>query len=775
MIADSATSVLPEGSPVDNMPQSPVPPLNIKREPDKDTPENVKALVSKWQGKIRRAKGCFDTIFTQMGRDQDFLRGKQWETDTEKETKYVANWTQHVINEKVSQVYAKNPKANCRRRKTLDFKIWDGERASLSSLQAIMNPQPQPIAGPGGAPMMDPATGSPMMGPPAPPDPNAIALLQDVQQGLAKRFMMDRIATTLEIIFEHEIKEQNPPFKKQMKQMIKRVLTNSVGYVKIGYQRFLQRRLEDSERVTDITQRLADIAATQSDLIDEEIHEDSPEVAKLTAELDALRDTDSDHVSREGLVFDFPKSRSIIIDPCCTQLSGFTGAQWVAQEYHLTKEDVEEIFGVDVGLAYTGYSVNGENSKNHSPSTTPIVGDKEKVEKERVCLWEIYAKKEGLVYYVADGYPDFLQKPAPPEVRTNRFWPWFPLCFNEGENENMIYPVSDVGLMRPMQLEYNRARNGLREHRYANRPATAVAQGALDQTDEDKLTRFPANALIKIKGLGAGQKIEELLQVIKRPPIDPALYETNAIMSDVQIVTGSQQANMGTTNSSTATQSGIAESSRMSSTSSYVDDLEDMLNELFGAGGEILFSQMSAETATDIAGPGAVWPELTAQDISNELYLEVEGGSSGIPNQAVAVANAEKLIPLIMQIPGVSPEFVLKLLIKRLDDNLDPTDAVSDAVESIVSMNRGAQGAGPGAAMAASDPHMQGPQGGQQPPRPGMPPPSPGGPPGTMPPHPQGPKPQSSGPAGHVSIHPSVSGPIPGSPPESKFVNPMNT
>ena len=783
-------SASPEGSIPEFAPPAPMPvvsPLPIER--DKPQPEpSVSALVEKWRDRITRAKGIFDTIFTQMGRDQDFLRGKQWEQDAEKNTKYVANITQRLISQKVAAVYAKNPVAKCRRRKTLDFVLWDGERSSLLPLQEVLNPQPQPILGPGGEPLMDPMTHQPMMGPPAAPDPNMLALLADVQQGLAKRFMMDRIAATVEIVFEHEIQAQTPPFKKQMKQMVRRAFTNAVGYAKVGYQRFLERRLEDAERVTDITQRLADIAAKEADLLDGQMDENSAEAAQLRFELESLQGDDQDHVSREGLVFDFPKSRAIIVDPRCSNLSGFVGAQWVAQEYHLDKSDVEEIFQKDVGTSYTGYSqatANGTQSINNSPNTNPLIGDKDKNEGDLVCVWEIYAKKERLVYYIADGYPDFLQPPAPPKFNLKRFWPWFPLVFNESENDAQIYPVSDVGLMRPMQLEYNRSRDGLREHRYANRPATAVAHGALDPSDEDKLKNFPRNALIKLKGLQPGQKVEDLLQVIKRPPIDPALYNTSDINQDVQLVMGASAANMGNPNDATATGQGIAESSRMAGISSNIDDLNDMLDELFYASGEILFSQMSADTAKQIAGPGAVWPELTAQDIANELYLEIEAGSSGTPDKAVKIANIEKIIPLIMQIPGVAPEWILKILVNALDDNFDPTDAVADAVQSIVSQNRGAQTAGPGANVAGGDPHMQGPQGGQMPPPPTPPPdhppqgpqqpPAPGGPPGAMAPHPTGPRPPS-GPVSpaHPALHTTLTGPIPGQQTPSRFVNPAN-
>jgi hypothetical protein len=48
---------------------------------------------------------------------------------------------------------------------------------------------------------------------------------------------------------------------------------------------------------------------------------------------------------------------------------------------------------------------------------------------------------------------------------------------------------------------------------------------------------------------------------------------------------------------------------------------------------------MSEEQVKAIVGPGAVWPHLTLADIADEIFLEVEAGSTGKPNQAVEINN----------------------------------------------------------------------------------------------------------------------------------------
>lgn len=115
----------------------------------------------------------------------------------------------------------------------------------------------------------------------------------------------------------------------------------------------------------------------------------------------------------------------------------------------------------------------------------------------------------------------------------------------------------------------------------------------------------------------------------------------------------------------------------------------------------------------------------------------------GRPNAAQEVANAQRLYPLLIQLPGIDPEFLAKDLLRRLDDRLDLTQAFKTSLPSIVAMNGMAQGSAPGAGMGPGA--GQGPQGPQNAPAPGGP--APGGPPdqtgqltGTPPPgaHPGG-------------------------------------
>ena len=749
-----------------------------------DPPQQRKALVKAWGTEVKHAKKHWKPAFERMKEDQDFCLGKQWSKNP-KEKRYVANITLREVTQRVSFLYARNPKAVARRREMILNTVWDGTEQSLQAIQqagemamqsgqlagATMGAPPAPPGAPPGmnAPMGPPGLPGQPPGPPppggppgmppgsgvAPPGANpmlpqmlqqGMAIIQDASQVKQQTELLDKIAKTLELLYAYQVGQQLHPFKQLMKMTVRRALTVGVAYVKLGFERVMQKRPDVIAKLSDINERLGTLERLAADIADEESQPDSAEAEQLRLMVLDLQN-EQEFIAHEGLTYDYPSSFSIIPDTKCIHLRGFLGSDWVAEEYILSSNEVKEIYTIDVGKNFTSYS-RPDGGLNASARAVGMVqlgpNEKEKGtgdDKQCCCVWEIYNRKDGLVYIVCDGYPDFLREPSAPDTPLERFWPWFTLTFNETDHEDDIFPPSDVRLMKDMQLDYNTARQGMREHRRAARPKTVVSAGALDAEDIEKLESHPSNAILELNGLQPGQKVLDLLQAFTGPEINPALYDVAPYFDDTLRVVGFQEANMGPTNSDTATQSQIAEASRTTTMDSNVDDLDDLLTHLARYGGQLLFANVNEATVKRIVGPGAVWPDLTRQQIAEEVWLEIEAGSSGNPNQAQEIANAQKIYPLVMQIPGIDPEFLARDLLHRLDDKLDLTQAFKSPLPSIVAMNTMAKGPGgppgvgqqatPAAGATPKSPQMQGPAGEQNPPqnpRPGgsFPPPTPG-------------------------------------------------
>lgn len=662
--------------------------------------------------KIRDDKLACEKPFKRMRRDMRIAmhgHDKDWTDD-----QYKANITGRHVKTKTAALYAKNPKAVAKRAEKMDFAVWDENQESLKlAFQTIQAAQAAAQAAQLAAQARQMTAADPMLGhnggPPMEPElppgfEQAQAVIQDFQTGMAARLESQRIAKTLEVLFARALSEQQPlDFKRSMKQCVRRACTTGVGYVKLAYQRTMGPAPGVEYRLTDSRQRLARLQELQEQAGDGEWHDDG-EAAELEAIIQSLQ-AEPEIVVSEGLVFDWPQSTKVIPDKLTRSLVGFVGARHLTVEYLYTPDEVKELFGVDLKKGFKGYNASGrlEAAEDQGDLFGGGAGN-DRPGTGLACVWEHFDKASGLVYYLCDGHDGFLREPGPPDVYVDPFFPVYALTFNEVESEDDLFPPSDVTLLLDIQKEYNRSRDGKREHRQAARPRYVFPKGAIEEEDLAYLSGAAAFTATAIK-MPPDRKLSEFLQVVPVPGVDPNLYDVNEIVGDMSLVVGSQAALLGGSSKATATGDSIAAGASATADGSAVDDLDGFLTAVTRGGGQILMREMSQETVQRIVGPGALWPEQTLQEIADELFLEIEAGSTGKPNQAVEIANLEKLLPLLIQIPGINQQWLAKLAIRRLDDKIDLTDAFIDDLPSIVAQNRNAQ-AQPGD--PAAQPEAQG-------------------------------------------------------------------
>jgi hypothetical protein len=691
---------------------------------DVDNPEVAerdRKLAEDIKRRIRQDKQHHAKAFKAMRRDMHVaMHGAD---ESWGENNYRANIVGRHVKMKTAALYAKNPKAVARRRETMDFAVWDENPASLE--MAFMTIQQAQMAMQQAEAMQtmvppDPMTGlPPAVQPQLPPGfEQAQAMIADFQQGFQRRQMLTKYGKTLEILFAQALREQKPvDFRRGMKQLVRRACTTGVGYVELGFQREMGPRPGMQEKLADARARLDHLRNLTEQVGEGEILEDDGEMAELQHSIEQLQ-SEPEIVLREGLIIDFPQSTRVIPDRLTKYLDGFIGARHLTIEYYYSIEEVKEIFGIDLKGAYAKYDISNGSTRTFGPDDA-LEDDYEWAPPDKkkdglVCVWKHYDKPSGLVYYVADGYNGFLRKPAAPDVFVEDFWPVYALTFNAVESEKELFPPSDVALLLDMQREYNRSRQGKREHRDAARPRYVYANGAFDEEDEFFLRNLRPFQMAALN-MDPQSKIGDILQTVPVPGVDPNLYDTGEIFNDMQLVGGAQEAQYGGVAKATATESAIAAGATNASDASSIDDLDSFLTVLARASGQILQKEMSEEKVMEIVGPGAVWPDMSLADIAGEVFLEVEAGSTGKPNQAIEVANMQRLLPLIMQIPGISPPWLAKETLRRMDDRLDLTEAMAAGLPSIASMNQQQQIT---SASPQDDPNNQGGQGANNAPKP---------------------------------------------------------
>jgi hypothetical protein len=703
-------------------PFTPKPAAIVRADKDVEPPEARAANVKKWLKKIELAERHHEPAFKRMAEDMDFAFGKQYPDATDKDDRYKLNIVHRHIQTRVPALYARQPTFIAKRRARQDFLIWDEEPASLQAAmqEAAMAMQSMQMGGPA-----------------MPPSPMTVALLQDVVDGFAHRKMMGKLGRTLEILFKYFIDEQIPGFKEGMKQMVRRVVTCGVGYVRLDFQRLMQRNPDTESKIADLAQRLGRVERLQADIAEGKIQPDTAEVEEMQQTKKAL-EAEEEVVIREGLRWHWPRATAIIPDTACTNLKTWAGADWIAERYLLTVNEIKEVYKVDVTGSFTAYSPKGELVGGWKVDADV---DGQDTGEQHCKVYRVEQKSTGLEFTLCVGYKDYLRAPAEPNVQLERFFTVYALTFNDVEHEKEIFPPSDVRLLRSPQQEYNRTMEARRQHRIASRPLYAAPASAFEEEDQNSMLEHQAHEIILLKGLTPGQSVADMLQPVQKHPIDPNFYETETVFQDAQRAVGSGASEMGSmTGDGGATEASIAESGRISSLSSNTDDLDELLSQLARDGGQVLVTEMSLPKVQEIAGPGAAWPTMTRAEAAKEIGLIVRGGSSGRPNKERDIANIERLMPFIVQVPGFQAMWIAKLLISLIDDPAtgDVAEALKDGMASIVAQNRMATAA---PADAAADPNAQGDEGGDQGARPDGTPPgaqpaypgSPGGPDGGAP------------------------------------------
>lgn len=653
-----------------------------KSDADEKVDPKRAALVKSWLDKITRRYKNMEKTWQRMDKCMQIV--KTGASDDWAETNYVAPVLARHINQSVAQLYARNPTIVAKRKSRMLFSVWDGKPESV---KAAME----------GLAMGDPAS---------------IALLEDIVKGQQYIMLMDKVGKTLQITCSYYLNEQEAGFKERLKAMVRRSKTNGVGYVKLGFQRILEENAERDASISDLTSK---IARTQAglDLMakdDPKYGEDSAAVEQLRLNLKDLQAAPDEIVVREGPVFSFPKSKALVVDPECTHLKTFAGAGWVAEwlgDY--TVEDVLAKFKVDLtGKDYTEFSPKNKDDTKGEKLTTA-----------KCRIWELWDRTNRQRSVLCEGYCDFIKEPETPSTDVEVFYPYFPLILNEVESDNEEIPPSDVWMARHPQDEINRARQGLREHRISSRPYSVTRRGALTESDKTKLQSHSAFELVELDGLGPNEDVEKILKAGPTNTIDEKQYDVTPHFQDILRTVGAQEANLGPTSGDTATETSIAENSRMAANADHVDELDGLLTKLVRAMSQLLLMELSKETVLEIAGPGAAWPEalVTRKEIVKDLYLDIEAGSSGRPNEAAELAKLERASTTVLQLPGINPAPVAKKYLSLLD--VDVEEAYVEGLPSIAAINQALSkqmtAAPPG---ALGDPAAQGPQGAANAPRP---------------------------------------------------------
>jgi len=446
--------------------------------------------------------------------------------------------------------------------------------------------------------------------------------------------MVKRFAGTLEGVLSRQLKDAR--LRKLGKRCVRAAMTTGLSWAKASYQRDIYRDPHIERRIQDAQEELRRLEHLMDECEDDtkEEHE-----AKMEMLRDLVRSLEEkvEVVRQEGLVLDYVRDEDIIVSPAVATLEDYIFAPWIAHRIWMTQDQAAETFDLD-----------SDDLAKADKWRKPGDEDTDSTDRSQwVAVLEIWDSTFKTVYTLIQGMDKWARDPFSPTKTGERWYPFFLLAFNWVDGERR--PISDVELWADLQDEYNDTRTKYREHRKKAVPARVGAAGSLSPEDARKLANPDLNEYV-LADLQTGQRASDVVGIIPYPPVDPGLYDTSQIRSDLEMVSGLQDAARGTVaRAKTATEAEILQMGLVSRTTERQASVEEWIEEMAQYCAEILLQNMTKEQVMRIVGPDAVWPELDKEDIFNMVNIEVRAGTTGRPDQRREQQTWMQLLPLIQQ------------------------------------------------------------------------------------------------------------------------------
>lgn len=461
-----------------------------------------------------------------------------------------------------------------------------------------------------------------------------------------------QLAKTLEIVMNHSFLESKT--KETFKNAVRSAKVCSIGWVKVHLQPRVGKAPMATTPLADTKDNIHLAHGIEQNLAEDENNELDQE--RLTQIEEGLMET-SEIVLSQGLVVDNVDFEDLFVHPSVGRFSNKHKAGRIYQRIWRSKEELRGEFP-DIDWSTVATHEWGKNKKDGTfqAEINAINTDTHKgTENDKpVAVFEVWDKTQNRVHLIVKGVKRALKSWTPVNVG-EQWYPFFGLAFNQLEDE--FQPLTDLEQWLPLQDEYTDTRTKLKQHREMNKPHY-IANG-LKETDIKKFTVSETAEVIAIDT--EGRPIEQALQKGVHIPIDLKSYDTTQIMRDLQIVSGLQEADMGSViKAKTATEASILNNGRATRVSEQRDILEDFISDIANYVAECFLLGCDISMIRQMAGDGAVWyddsymPKSDIKQKADHIYnfcnVSVRAGSTGKPDEYEDRQTWTELLPVLLQL-----------------------------------------------------------------------------------------------------------------------------
>lgn len=466
---------------------------------------------------------------------------------------------------------------------------------------------------------------------------------------------------TLRIVVSRLLRQAD--LKGRGRRWVRSAQTVGVGWLRPSLTTHTEKDPVVAGEINTLQENLKRLDVLEAEAADGECGSVEAKRAEIEANLVALQAKLEKSVAN-GLVLDLMPAEDVQVAPDCGELVNYLDAPWIAYRLYKTKEQALAITGwrpeqIKRANVYTQRKMgaDGHGTAGSTQLSWVRVNDAESQSVDGfVAFDEIWSKTDGVVYTMIDGITDRWARAPYAPMTGSRWYDAFLLpmhCF-DGER----HPQSDVHQLKSLQDEYGRTRSNFAETRKRSIPFTIWDAGSIDPAELGKITSAEANEHLAIQFTDGTQPMQNRVHRFAAPSIDPAVYSTQPITIDMEKVSGAQDAMQSSVSvEKTATEAQIQNNGFGARIGTRRDTLETVLGELGTWVAQVALQYLPEEAVLRIAGPAAVWPELTTDEVLWGYDITVKAGSTGKPNLEAKRAAWMTALPLVEKMATVVGNF----------------------------------------------------------------------------------------------------------------------
>lgn len=493
----------------------------------------------------------------------------------------------------------------------------------------------------------------------------------------------DLFSSTLETVLNESLKKAD--LKKIAKQVIRSCMTSKIGIIKVTYQRDYYKDPLVSRQFNDAQDSLARIQSDVNELMANDTYggEKDELIEEIKETMLGLQDR-VEVLQREGLNLGFVRPEDFRMDTSLDSLQEYQSAQWMANVTWMTPADVMDRFQLSKKEieTFTIYRRTDSGILNRLNRDSNLQQGSTEDVNLAIAIWEYWDKTVQTVFTFAEGGKTWLKEPFHPNRLGEKFFPYFLLGLNWIDGQE--WPISETELLMSLQDEYNTIRTQHAKHRELSAPFFVADASRVNYEDIEVFSNASIGEIALINA--SGQNVTSVFQPSTPPPMNPQVYDTAPLRTDMEWISGLGDAQRGGVNrAKTATEANIQQAGLATRIAEKVDVTEDWLKELGWFAAEILLQEISPQKAIEIAGPNAFWPILNKQQLYDSVFIDIAAGSTGMPDTNEERMRWIELMPIIMQnielvqqmrAYGVPDEFnpyvqLLEETFARFDERID--------------------------------------------------------------------------------------------------------